>query len=134
VTSAAQPEGRTEGAAKKGETNVHDLSVAAVEHRATSRFSLRAPVLFRWMAEGQQQHGAGFTRDISTGGACVTCDQPYALGVGMQIRLEVVLPVLDPDSEPAHLCVEGSVTRVSDKNEKPGFALQGEVGLASRSL
>jgi hypothetical protein len=86
------------------------------------------------MAEGQQQHGAGFTRDIGTGGACVTCDRPYALAVGMQIRIEVVLPALDPSSEPAHLCVEGSVTRASGPNEKMSFALQGEVALATRSL
>lgn len=113
---------------------MHDLSIAAEEHRTATRFSLRAPVLFRWMAEGQQQHGAGFTRDMSTGGACVTCDRPYALQVGMQIRLEVVLPALDRNSEPAQLCVEGSVTRVSGHKEKPGFALQGELGLATRSL
>jgi hypothetical protein len=119
---------------KKGEPNVDDQSVAAVEHRTATRFSLRAPVLFRWMAEGQQQHGAGFTRDMSTGGACVTCDRPYALEAGTQIRLEVVLPALDHDNEPAKLCVEGSVTRVNGHNEKPGFALQGELGLGTRSL
>ena len=111
-----------------------DHSLASVEHRTATRFSLRAPVLFRWMAEGQQQHGAGFTRDMSTGGACVTCDRPYALEVGMPIRLEVVLPALDPDSEPAHLCVEGSVTRVSGPKGKPGFALQGALALATRFL
>jgi hypothetical protein len=86
------------------------------------------------MAEGQPQHGAGFTRDMSTGGVCVICDRPYALEVGMQIRLEVVLPALDPNNEPAQLCVEGSVTRVGGPNEKPGFALKGELAVATQFL
>jgi len=86
------------------------------------------------MAEGQQQHGAGFTRDMSTGGVCVTCDRSYALEVGMNVRLEVVLPALDQDAEPAHLCVDGTVTRVNGHNEKPSFALQGELGMGKRSL
>jgi hypothetical protein len=99
-----------------------------------TRFSLRAPVLFSWLEADQQKHGAGFTRDMSTVGAYIVSDRLYALGVGMQIRLEVVLPALDPNTEPAQLCVEGSVARVSGHNEKPGFALQGELGVATRSL
>jgi hypothetical protein len=113
---------------------VHDRSVASVEHRRATRFSLRAPVLFSWMDAGQQKHGAGFTRDVGTAGAYITCDRLYALELGMQVRLEVVLPALDANSEPAQLCAEGSVARLSGHNEKPGFALQGELGLATRSL
>lgn len=113
---------------------MHDLGVASVEHRTATRFSLRAPVLFSWMEAGQQKYGAGFTRDVSTAGAYITCDWLYALEVGIQVRLEVVLPALDANSEPAQLCAEGSVARLSDPNEKPGFALQGELGLATRSL
>lgn len=112
---------------------MHDLDVASVEHRAATRFSLRAPVLFSWIETGQQKHGAGFTRDMSTAGAYISCDRLYALEIGMQVRLEVVLPALDADSEPAQLCAEGSVARLSGHNEKPGFALQGELGLATRS-
>jgi hypothetical protein len=85
------------------------------------------------MEAGQQKHGAGFTHDMSTAGAYITCDRLYAVEVGMHIRLEVVLPALDPKSEPAQLYVEGSVARVSGHNEKPGFALQGELGVATRS-
>jgi hypothetical protein len=113
---------------------VHDFSVASVEHRRATRFSLRAPVLFSWMDAGQQKHGAGFTRDAGTAGAYITCDRPYALELGMQVRLEVLLPVLDANSEPAQLCAEGSVARLSGPSEMPGFALQGELGLATRSL
>lgn len=113
---------------------MHDLPVASPEHRTATRFSLRAPVLFSWMEAGQQKHGAGFTRDVSTGGAYISCDRLYGLEIGTQVRLEVVLPALDVNSEPAQLCAEGSVARLSGPNEKPGFALQGALGLATRSL
>lgn len=86
------------------------------------------------MVAGQQKHGGGFTRDVSTAGAYITCDRPYAVGIRMKVRLEVVLPALDANSEPAQLCAEGSVTRLSGHNEKPGFALQGELGPTTRSL
>jgi hypothetical protein len=86
------------------------------------------------MDAGQQKHGAGFTRDVGTAGAYITCDRLYALELGMQVRLEVLLPALEAKSEPAQLCAEGSVARLSGHNEKPGFALQGELGLGTRSL
>jgi hypothetical protein len=119
---------------KKGVTTVHDLNVASVEQRRATRFPLRAPVLFSWMETGQQKHGAGFTRDVGTAGAYITCDRLYALEIGMQVRLEVVLPALDANIDPAQLSAEGSVARLSGHNEKPGFALQGELGLGTRSL
>lgn len=113
---------------------MHDLDVTFLEHRAATRFSLRAPVLFSWIETGQQKHGAGFTRDVSTAGAYITCDRLYVLEIGMQVCLEVVLPALDAGNDPAQLCIEGSIARLSGYNEKPGFALQGELGLATRSL
>jgi hypothetical protein len=86
------------------------------------------------MEADEQKHGAGFTRDVGTAGAYIVSDRLYALAVGMQVWLQVVLPALDPNTEPAQLCVEGSVARVSGHNEKPGFALRGELGLGTRSL
>lgn len=113
---------------------MHDLSATSVEQRAATRFVLRAPVLFSWMEADQQKHGAGFTRDVSTAGAYINCDRLYALEVGIQVQLEVVLPPLDINSEPAPLCVEGSIARVSGHHEKPGFAMQGLLGMATQSM
>jgi hypothetical protein len=113
---------------------VHDLGIAFLEHRTATRFSLRTPVLFSWVEAGQQKHGAGLTRDVSTVGAYVTCDRLFGLEIGMQLRLEIVLPALDATSEPAQLRAEGSVARLGRHNEKPGFAVQCELRLAPRSL
>lgn len=113
---------------------MHDFDVASVEHRTATRFSVHAPVLFSWIDTGRQKHGAGFTRDVSTAGAYIASDRLYALEIGMQVRFEVVLPPLDAYSEPVQLCAKGSVARLSSHNEKPGFALQGELGLAPQSL
>lgn len=78
------------------------------------------------MDAGQEKYGAGFTRDVCTGGAYIMCDQVYALELGTRVHVEVLLPTLDANREPAQLCAEVAVARLSGHNENPGFALQGE--------
>jgi hypothetical protein len=99
-----------------------------MQQRASVRFQLRLPVIFRWNDEqgGRQQNG-GFTRDISTRGLFVYSPIPPPSGV--TVELEVMLPPLEESGHGVRLQSEGRVLRIERKGEHTGFASTGNFNL-----
>ena len=96
-----------------------------MERRNFVRYSLRLPTVFKWVdLLGEQQLGAGFTRDISPEGAFIfSSDAPAE---GAEFSMEILLPSLDELSVPGlRLQAKGRVIRVELENQDPGFAVSG---------
>ncbi len=102
-----------------------------MERRRAKRFALQAPVLLKWRKAVQQQQSAGFTRDVGTTSAFITCEAPCQLEVGTEVAIEVLLPALQGTSAPARLHGRGRVVRRSGVNEPRGFVLLTEFELVS---
>ena len=95
-----------------------------VERRTSRRYSLRLPVLFRWRREsGEECRSGGFTRDVSTTGTYVNCENecpPQAAVVG----IELLLPPGELQAAGLKLKAEGSVVRAGRAGEGTGFAVK----------
>jgi len=93
------------------------------ERRSVRRYGLSVPVLYRWIGEdGSECHGAGFTRDVSTGGMYVTCENDSP-PVGAPVAIEVSLPPLDARLAGLKLKAKASVVRRGGSSERNGFAI-----------
>ncbi|HKW66267.1 MAG TPA: PilZ domain-containing protein [Terriglobales bacterium] len=89
---------------------------------------MEIPVLFRWMDDRQTAcEGAGFCRDISTGGVFVIafCAVPP---LSHPLELMVLLPRLNPRAPAMRLCSSGSVVRVEPVGEATGLGIASAFG------
>ncbi len=102
-----------------------------MERRRAMRFALQAPVLLKWRKAGQQQQSAGFTRDVGTTSAFISCEPACDFPVGTEVTIEVLLPALHGASAPARLQGRGCVVRRSGRHEPRGFVLLTEFELVS---
>jgi hypothetical protein len=93
------------------------------ERRSFRRYDLSAPVLYRWIGDdGTERHGGGFTRDVSTGGMYITCeDDPPP--VGAPVAIDVSFPTLDARLAGLKLKAKANVVRRGGSSEGKGFAI-----------
>ena len=98
------------------------------ERRKARRFVLEIPVLFRWTDDQQAAcEGAGFCRDISTGGVFVIafCAVPP---LSHPLDLMVLLPPLNPRGPAMQLCSSGSVVRAEPVGQAIGLGIASNFG------
>jgi hypothetical protein len=104
------------------------IATPGAERRKARRFVLEIPVLFRWMDDKQNAcEGAGFCRDISTGGVFVVafCAVPP---LARPLDLMVLLPPLAPGGPAMRLCSTGSVVRVEPTGQATGLGIASAFG------
>ena len=100
-----------------------DSEKPTAERRRATRFSIRAPAIFVWAdAQGKQNQGGGFTRDVAINSAFVWCHM-LCPPEQTKISVEVLLPKLAADAEPIRFYGEGTVTRVDVTPAGRGFAV-----------
>ena len=91
------------------------------------RYKLCLPLVFEWTDEnGTVIQGAGFTRDVSTSGVFVTCDDLPP--IKSAIRLQIALPSnkqVFPES--LRLTATAEVLRFAGDGESAGFVAVGEL-------
>ena len=93
------------------------------ERRAAMRYNLRLPVIFHWN-DGTDRTGGGFTCDVSVDGALIfssTCPP-----VGVDVRIEVLLPSPDRSLEEIRIECTGKVKRVWEQPGKAYFGVHGQ--------
>jgi|SRR5690348_1461513 len=101
---------------------------SGAERRKARRFVLEIPVLFRWMDDQQTaREGAGFCRDISTGGVFLIafCAVPP---LSHPLDLMVLLPPLNPRGPAMRLCSSGSVVRTEPVGQAIGLGVASNFG------
>jgi hypothetical protein len=104
-------------------TRVTESGTLARERRRSRRFSLAVPVLFRWASsEGDQCQSGGFTRDVSSTGTYITCDELQP-ALGSPLAIVVLLPSLDAQKVGLKLKAAATVVRVGEREERKGFAV-----------
>jgi hypothetical protein len=94
----------------------------STQRRAAVRYKLYLPAIFRWN-NGTEHTEGGFTSDVALDGAQILSTK--CPPVGVDIRVEVVIP--SPDHNYVQLRVEciGKVTRVVSQPGQIGFVVQG---------
>lgn len=96
----------------------------AVDRRTSSRYALRAPVIFHWR-DGYDKHATGVSRDLSPLGAYVNCEQETDCPrSGSALAIEVLLPSVG--AEVMKLKAKGLVVRTSRDEQPCGFAVSSE--------
>jgi hypothetical protein len=100
-----------------------------VELRASVRYSLDLPLTFAWKDnDGHERHGAGFTRDISSGGMYVFSD--LCPEEAVIVRCSLLLPRLDGADSMGGIEAIGRVIRRGARDrcldEPAGFAVMGD--------
>ena len=95
------------------------------DRRVARRFILSVPVLFRWTADELERQSAGFTRDVSTHGAYIVCDDKCPT-MGTAVALELLLPLQDAQNVGLKLKSLGEVVRLECGGEQDGFAVMAE--------
>jgi hypothetical protein len=93
------------------------------ERRAAVRYRLRLPVIFHWN-DGMEHAEAGFTSDIALDGALILTSK--CPPVGVDVRIEVLIPAPDDTEENIRIECVGKVTRVW---EHPGLTCFGMEGM-----
>lgn len=105
------------------QTRVIEAGTFAPERRNSKRFNLAVPVLFRWtMPDGDERQSGGFTRDVSTSGTYILCDEFRPL-MGNSLSIVVLLPSHDAKNAGLKLKAAATVVRSGERNEKNGFAV-----------
>jgi hypothetical protein len=96
-----------------------------MERRGTIRYPLRFVVTFSWKDEVDVVHGnEGQSRDISGRGIYV--HSGAIPPVGAPVKINILLPRLEPFKCPAELYAEGRVVRID-----PGASLSSTAGFAA---
>jgi len=99
----------------------------AVDRRTSSRYALRAPVIFHWR-DGHDKHATGVSRDLSPLGAYVNCEQESDCPrCGSTLVIEVLLPSVG--AEVMKLKAKGMVVRSSRDEQPCGFAVSSVFGI-----
>ncbi len=91
-----------------------------MDRREHLRFRLRVPVTYSWRLDGAEVYGTGFSRDISTHGIFIVCDDlPPEKST---VQLEVSLPSENVQGSRICLRAAGQVVRTVDVGSTVGFA------------
>jgi hypothetical protein len=97
---------------------------ASVNLRRAVRYPLHLPVIFRWTGDCQDsEQGAGFSRDVGTGGAYILSEPGSCPPLNTPVSLQMFLPSLEGTTRGIRVEVEGVVTRVTGSLESSGFAV-----------
>jgi hypothetical protein len=102
-----------------------------MERRSSVRYELRVPVLFSWdNAQAGPRQAGGFTRDLSTVGAYVICEQATDCpAVHSTVAVHLLLPPLETGAPAIPLNTdEARVVRAGSKTEDTGFAIVADFG------
>ena len=103
-----------------------DLSI---DRRASRRFQIVLPVLFRW-SDSVERYAVGDCTNIGQGGLFILASKCAALGAAIEI--EFSLPAFDMVPYPIKLRCTGRVSRVETCYQLSGFAVSGQ--FANESL
>ena len=98
------------------------------ERRNAMRYRLRLPVIFHWN-DGADHTEGGFTSDVAVDGALILSSK--CPPVGVDVRIEVLVPAPDHSAEEIRIECLGKVTRVW---EQPGLAYFGVHGMFNDNL
>jgi hypothetical protein len=82
------------------------------QRRAAVRYKLRLPVIFHWN-DGAERTAGGFTNDVAMDGALIFSSK--CPPVGVEIRIEVLIPAPDRSGEELRIECTGKVTRVAEQ-------------------
>src|SRR6185369_1539344 len=97
-----------------------------VDRRTSSRYALRAPVIFHWV-DGAERHSIGVSRDLSSSGAYVRCElKADCPKLGTPLAIEVLLPSVG--TEILRLKGDGRVVRTNRSHAACGFAVDSPLG------
>lgn len=95
----------------------------SIERRASRRFQIVLPVLFRW-ADSVEHYDVGHCGNIGQSGMFILatkCPPP-----GVEIVVEFALPAFDLVPHPVNLRCIGRVSRVEACYQFSGFAITGQ--------
>lgn len=99
----------------------HTLQVT-VQRRAAARYKLCLPVIFHWN-DGTDHTEGGFTSDVALDGALILSSRCPPIGV--DIRIEILLPSPDQTGEEIRIKCIGKVTRVLEHSGTGSFGVHG---------
>jgi PilZ domain len=112
--------------------SVNRPGLPSSERRVARRFVMSVPVLFRWKVDENEHRSGGFTRDVSTFGVYVVCeDECPELNAG--VALEILLPRQDAQNVGLKLKSVGEVVRIERAGERKGFAVRTDFDNVPRS-
>jgi hypothetical protein len=93
-----------------------------LQRRSTVRYRLHLPVIFHWN-DGGECMGGGFTYDVALDGALIcsaTCPP-----IGSEVRIEVLIPSPNQNSEQLRIQCVGMVTRSVRRDDCKCFGVRG---------
>jgi hypothetical protein len=96
----------------------------SIERRASRRFSLPLPVLFRW-TDSKEHYDHGHCGNAGLGGMFVL--SASCPPVGMQVEIEMNIPAFDLVPRRCQLRCTGRVLRVEVCYQLRGFAVAGRI-------
>ena len=96
----------------------------SIERRASKRFQISLPVLFRW-ADGDEHYDTGHCGNLGLGGIFILTSRCPPSGV--EVEVEFALPAFDLVPHPVTLRYVGRVSRVEACYRLSGFAITGQI-------
>ena len=100
-------------------TSLRLSEVSEIEKRRWERYGLELPVNITWKdASGSVEERAGSTKDVSSSGVCLWCED--VIQQGAEVNLKIELPIVLEGTEGSRVAAKGTVVRnesVSDPNE-----------------
>jgi len=96
----------------------------SIERRASRRFSVVLPVLFRW-TDSTEHYDAGHCGNVGRGGMFIL--SASCPPVGMQVEVELNIPAFDLVPRQCQLRCTGRVVRVEACFQLRGFAIAGRM-------
>jgi len=93
--------------------------MSEIEKRRWERYCLQLPVYLVWEdTSGKFEERVGTTKDISSSGVCVRCDE--LMKEGMEVDLRIDLPIVLEGTRGSRMSAQGTVVRnkaVGDPDE-----------------
>ena len=99
--------------------------VESIERRKSRRFQIALPLLLRW-TDSESHYETGHCANVGPGGIFVLAAASPA--VGIEVRVELVLPAFGRVGRPLRLHCVGRVSRVEMCYRLKGFAVAGQFG------
>lgn len=94
-----------------------------LERRSATRYKLQLPVIFHWN-DSQAHTEGGFTYDVAQDGVLIR--SKICPPVGSAVRVEVLLPAVNPGSVGMRVQCIGEVTRVINQEGVMSFGVEGD--------
>jgi len=92
------------------------------QRRTAVRYKLRLPVIFHWN-DGVEHTSGGFTSDVALDGALILSRE--CPPVGSEVRVEILLPSPEMESEELHIGCSGKVIHSSERAGYSAFGFHG---------